>query len=75
MDFHFEENSENKSITSKTKAEKIIYHDEKNMFIVPNHKNNVDYDENPSLSHLMDRRYSKENYGNESFSRKTKASK
>ena len=54
MDFDFEENGENKSFSSKTKVEKTVHLDEKSMLIVPNHRKNVDYDENPSLSYLMD---------------------
>ena len=32
----------------------MLYHNEENVFIAPNHQENGDYYENPSLSHLMD---------------------
>ena len=45
-----------KAFLPKTKQEKIMYLDEKNMFIMPNHKKIVEYHENPALSHWVDER-------------------
>ena len=45
-----------KAFLPKPKQDKTVHPDEKNMFIMPNHKKNMNYNENPSLSHWMDER-------------------
>ena len=35
---------------------KTVYPDENNMFIVPNRKNNLDYQKNQGLTHFLDER-------------------
>ena len=45
--------TEKKAFLAKSKHQ-IMYPDEKNMFIVSNHKKNGHYYENPSLSYLTD---------------------
>ena len=52
----------------------IIYPNEENMFMVPNHNNNEDYYENPCLPYLTVKFDSKKNGRKKIFSCKTKTS-
>ena len=50
----------------------ILYPNEKNMIIVPNHKKNGDYYKNPCLSNLMNDFLFKEKWWKEAFLAKPK---
>ena len=52
MKYGSNENGGMKSFSCQIKAISIMYPYEKNVFIVPNPKNNRNYYENPSLSYL-----------------------
>ena len=52
--FDFDENDGNKFFSSKTKASKPCIPMKINMFIVPNHKRNLNHHENQGLSHFLD---------------------
>ena len=66
MNFYSKENGGKKSFPCRTKASILC------ILIVPSHKMNEDYNENPSLSHLTDDFDYKENGGEKAFLAKPK---
>ena len=68
MNFDYKENGEKKSISCKTPSINIVYPNMENMTVVPNHKKNGDYYEDPSLTHLTTNFDYTDNGGKKTFS-------